>query len=352
LIQETGAVTTHLTEASFLSPIEHPLQQVRAALREFSQGFHESVRPLVEQGALDCGKLLRPALLLLSGGIHGAIVEDHIHAAVILEMIHNATLLHDDVLDRGCVRRGVPTVNRRWNNRVAVRFGDVLLGKVLEWSACLQPGLRATFSRMVRQTCDGEIRQTVRAGDFTLTEQEYLAIVGQKTAALFAGACYIGAHLANAPAAECRAARRFGYHAGMAYQIVDDLLDIAGDGKTLHKTLGTDLRSAKLTLPWIHALRVRAEPQKSSLSSALKTQSLTKPEMLHLLAIGGSMDYVLVRIGSYASRAVETLRNVGPGPMQAALLEVPKSIVRDAVEGSADGLSLAVSQHRVSTAPM
>ncbi len=344
-------MTTHLTDVSFLAPIERPLQRVRAALRDFSNELHESLRPLVEHGALERGKLLRPALLLLSGGLYGATGENHIRAATILELLHNATLLHDDVLDDGCLRRGIPTVNRRWNGRVAVGFGDLLLSRVLELSAGLTAELRLSLSRIIDRTCAGEIRQTAHAGDFTLTEPEYLTIIGQKTAALFEGACSLGARLANAAAHECRAVERFGYHAGMAYQIMDDLLDIAGDSQTLHKTLGTDLGSAKLTLPLLHALRVRGEPERTALLLALKTRTLTRSELLTVLVAGGSMDYVLARIDSHARRAGEALRNVGARSLRAALLEVPKSIVQEAVEGSAAGLNLVKPRCQVSTVP-
>jgi octaprenyl-diphosphate synthase len=333
--------------ASFLPVIEQDLQQVRTLLRDLANELDESIRPLARYSALDGGKLLRPILLLLSGGAFGAIGPDHLRVAAILEIVHNATLLHDDVLDRGSVRRGAPTVNRRWGNRVAVQLGDVLLGKVFERNAGFEPGIRAALGRMIRRTCDGEICQTVRAGRFTLTEREYLAIVGCKTAALFRGACYLGARLAQAAAGECRLAARFGYNVGMAYQIMDDLLDIVGDGKRLCKTLGTDLRNAKLTLPLIHALRILAEPRRTSLLLALKTRSVTRSELLDVLAASGSTDYVLARIGGYTDRATEALGRVRPTPMKGALLELPRTIAREAVEQSAESLGRSLFPCRV-----
>jgi octaprenyl-diphosphate synthase len=321
--------------ALHLGPIEPELEQVRAMLRDLAREVHESLQPLVEHSALDRGKLLRPTLLLLSGGTFGTIGPEHVRLAVVLEAVHNATLLHDDVLDRGLVRRGVPTVNRRWGNRAAVRLGDVLLGKVFEMNASLPPEIRALLGRMIQRTCDGEIHQTLRAGHFTLTERQYLTIIGRKTAALFRGACYLGARLARACPAECRRAARFGYGFGMAYQIMDDLLDITGADKSLHKTLGTDLRSAKLTLPLIHVLRVLAEPRKTSLLLALQTHRLTRAELIEVLAASGSTDYVLARIGRYADRARGALAEVRPTPMKAALLEMSRVIVREAVEQSA-----------------
>lgn len=333
--------------ASFLPLIERDLQQIRTMLRDLADELDDSIRPLAQYSALDSGKLLRPILLLLSGGAFGTIGSDHLRVATILELVHNATLLHDDVLDQGTVRRGMPTVNRRWGNRVAVRLGDVLLGKVFERNAGLEPGIRAVLGRMIRRTCDGEIRQTVDAGRFTLTEPEYLAIVGRKTAALFRGACYLGARLAQAVAGECRRAARFGYNVGMAYQIMDDLLDIIGDGRTLRKTLGTDVHNAKLTLPLIHALRTLAEPRRASLLLALQRRSATRSELLDALAAGGSADYVLARIGGYADRAVEALGRLRPTPMKAALLEMPRMIAREAAEQSARSLGRLVSSRRM-----
>lgn len=308
--------------------IEQPLREVRDSLRKLSDEVHESVRPLLDYGALDRGKLLRPTLLLLSGGTFGVIGRDHVRAAIILELIHDSTLLHDDVLDRGRVRRGLPTAHRLWGNRAAIRLGDILLGKAFECSLGLAPDVRAALGRMIRRTCAGEIRQTVHAGDATLTEAQYLAIIGHKTAALFQGACRLGAQLAGASARECRAAARFGYHAGMAYQISDDLLDIVGDDRVLHKTLGTDLRSAKLTLPLIHCLGALDELSKSSLVQDLRARSLTRSGLLEALAASGSIEYVLARIGAYTARAAAAVRQVSPSPMKAALLEIPGSIVR------------------------
>lgn len=337
----------NLCRAPFLPLIEQDLQQIRAMLRDLANELDDSIRPLAQYSALDSGKLLRPILLLLSGGAFGAIGPDHLRVATILEIIHNATLLHDDVLDRGSVRRGTPTVNRRWGNRVAVRLGDVLLGKVFARNADLEPEIRAALGRMVCRTCDGEIRQTVHAGRFALTEREYLAIIGCKTAALFRGACYLGARMAEASAGECHLAARFRYNVGMAYQIMDDLLDIIGDGKRLRKTLGTDLHNAKPTLPLIHALRILAEPRRTSLLVAFQRRSVTRSELFDVLVASGSTDYVLARIGGYTDRATEALGSVRPTPMKAALLELPRAIAREAVEQSAASPGRSLSLARV-----
>ena len=188
---------------SFSNLIEQPLREVRDSLRKLSGEVHESIRPLLDYGALDRGKLLRPTLLLLSAGTFGVIGPDHVRVAIILELIHDSTLLHDDVLDQGRVRRGVPTANRLWGNRAAVRLGDILLGKAFECSLGLAPDVRMALGRMIRRTCEGEIRQTAHAGDLTLTEPgTWPSSAGRRRPC--SGGRAGSAQLAGASARECR----------------------------------------------------------------------------------------------------------------------------------------------------
>ena len=324
-----------LTSPSFMPAVEPDLRRVRAGLRRLSKDLPEPLRPLVRCGALDGGKMLRSSLLLLWGRATGAVTEDHIRAGIVLELLHNATLLHDDVLDEGHLRRGVPTVNCRWGNRTAVLFGDLLLGKVLELSCRCAPEVRAVLGRMSLHTCEGEISQSARAGHFTLSEQEYLAIIGKKTAALFEGACYIGAHLAGTSAPQSLAAARFGRHVGMAYQIMDDLLDIAGSGDALRKTLGTDLRSAKPTLSLIHALSALPEPHRTSLLLRLRSHAAGACELLDVFEDTGSVEYVLGRLCDYADAALDALQDLRETSVRDALIEVPRWILQEAMKGSA-----------------
>lgn len=308
-----------------LFPIEPNLQQVRAALHELWTDAPRSIVPLIQDGALEGGKLLRPSLLLLSGGLFGVITADHIRAAVVLELVHTASLLHDDVLDHGRLRRGVPTMNRRRGNRAAILLGDLVLAKAFELSASLDCDLRVALARMVERTCDGEIRQTANAGDFEITERKYLHMLSHKTAALFRGACCLGARLAGARANECRAVARFGYNAGMAYQITDDLLDITGNCATLRKTLGTDMQRAKMTLPLIHSLRVLTGPARQALLRRLATHSLSPSRLSAIMEETGSVDYVQAQIGRYLDRAVFALRHVSRTPIRAALISLSRN---------------------------
>jgi octaprenyl-diphosphate synthase len=303
-----------------LSLIEPDLQRVRAILREVWTDVPTSIRPLVRGGTLDGGKLLRPSLLLLSGGLFGAVTADHIRAAAILEMVHSASLLHDDVLDQGLLRRGLPTLNRRWGNRAAILLGDLILAKAFELAAPLEPDIRAILAHTIRRTCDGEIQQTGCTGDFQIPERQYLRILSQKTAALFRGACLLGARLAGAASNECGSIARFGYHAGMAYQMMDDLLDITGDSRVLRKTLGTDAQKAKATLPLIHALDMLDEPERKALLQRLGARSLGAPELAGVIAETGSAEYVLRRVNTCVSRAVAAVRHMPHSHTKTALL--------------------------------
>lgn len=306
------------------SLIKPDLQRVRTALRTLWADAPEAIRPLVRAGALDGGKLLRPSLLLLSGKLFGPLTGDHIRTAVVLELIHTASLLHDDVLDHGFLRRGVPTVNRRWGNRRAVLLGDLVLGKAFELAAGLDRDLRVVLSGMVGRMCAGEMAQTANAGNFALTERQYLRVLSRKTAALFKGACCLGARLAGAGAGACRAIGRFGYSAGMAYQIRDDLLDITGDCRTLCKTLGTDMERAKVTLPLIHSLQVLAGSEREALLRRLEACSLSASELFTIIEETGSANYVQARIDRYLERAATALRDAPPGPVRTALFALTK----------------------------
>ncbi len=326
-------------EYSLPPTVERDLQCVRTALQEVRRSIPASIQPLVEGGALGGGKLLRPILLLLSGRACGSITEDHIRVATVLELIHSASLLHDGVLDGGCLRRGRPTVNVRWGSRAAVKLGDLLLSSAFELSTHLPPPVRTVLSRMILRTCVGELGQTAQAGNFLLTERQYFALIQQKTAALFAGACELGATLSQTSQQQRRALARFGRYTGLAYQIMDDLLDIVGDRAALRKTLGTDLQRAKLTLPLIHCLRVLPKPQKASLLDKLQTRSLTGPSLLRALTASGSIEYVLAHVDTCTTRAADALRSLRPTVAKASLLALPRLIAREAVECSASVLA-------------
>lgn len=228
------------------------LEKVEQALIEQLDGDDPALVEIFRYGCLLGGKRLRPALALLSGSACGAVTQAHVTVATVLEMVHTATLVHDDVLDAATLRRHVPTVNAQWDSATSILLGDWLFSKAYALAAtlgstdaCRMIGVAAT------DVCQGEMRQLLSAGDLELDEATYFRCIRGKTAALCRVSCELGAHLAAAPVTWSEALGRYGEHLGVAFQIVDDYLDIWGAPEHVGKSLGSDIGQAKLTLPLI-----------------------------------------------------------------------------------------------------
>ncbi len=232
------------------------LDEVERRIAHQAALFDPAVEGYVAYAIGGRGKRLRPLLALLSGGATGGVSSAHVDLAVILELIHIATLVHDDIMDEAERRRGLPTVNARWGNALSVLLGDCLFAHALSLATQFE---KADVSRAIadaaREVCTGEIIQTQRRFDLHLAIEEYRRIVEMKTGSLFMAAAQLGAVLNDADEATVQALKDFGMKVGTAYQIYDDCLDIAGDEAVIGKTLGTDLRKGKLTLPVLILLR-------------------------------------------------------------------------------------------------
>lgn len=234
-------------------PVSGELRHVETILKEELTSRYEGVDRVVKHGFRLGGKRLRPALVLLSGKAAGKTTRDHRTLAAAVELIHTATLVHDDVLDEAELRRHVDTVNARWNNETSILLGDYLLTRAL----CLAASTETTFAcRLLgecsRAMCEGELRQVLGRGNLRLPEKDYLEIIEGKTGSLCACCCEFGAYYADAPPTVRAALTRYGLLLGVAFQIVDDLLDLLGEENTVGKSLGRDLEKRKLTLPLIH----------------------------------------------------------------------------------------------------
>lgn len=251
-------------------PIAAELAQVEEILRKELRSDYPFVDQLVKHGFRLGGKRLRPALLLLAAKAVGKVTHDHFVLAAVVEMIHTATLVHDDVLDSATVRRHVDTVNARWNNEASVLLGDFLFSHSFYMASTLETTFACqVIGRATNRTCEGELRQIHSRGKFDLTEQEYLDIIRAKTAELCACSSRLGAHYAGASAEVEESLTRYGRNLGIAFQIVDDLLDVSGDEETAGKTLGTDLEQQKPTLPIIHLLRHADSSERATLIEIL-----------------------------------------------------------------------------------
>lgn len=202
------------------------------------------------------GKRIRPGFAYLAGRLFGAELTDMLPLLAALELVHTGSLVHDDIIDGAKLRRGRPTTAFVHGGAAALYVGDFLIGRALEQMAlCQNERINYSINRTVLQMCRGEFRQE---RDFFNTEQglhTYFVRIRCKTALLFAGSCECGAAFAGADEAQVDALWRFGYRLGMAFQIIDDLLDLTADEKTLGKPCGNDLKQGNLTLPVLFALR-------------------------------------------------------------------------------------------------
>jgi octaprenyl-diphosphate synthase len=240
--------------------INSQLYAVEERIRAQARAFDPAVEGYVAYAIESNGKRLRPALALLAGGATGGISTEHLDLAVVVELIHAATLVHDDVLDGADTRRGQPTANAKWGNALSVLLGDALFAHALKLgSGCRSPEMMRRLAEAASEVCSGEIIQTQRRFDLKLSVPDYYRIIEMKTGALFAVAAELGAFLNEAAPTVITAMRTFGLRLGTAYQIYDDVVDLAGDESSAGKTLGSDLRKGKLTLPVLYLLQ-HSEP--------------------------------------------------------------------------------------------
>ncbi len=216
----------------------------------------EELRPLIDHVSRYRGKQLRPALVFLAGRLFEEPGPAHFTCAKVVELIHMATLVHDDVLDDAQVRRQSLTVNRLHGNEVPVLLGDYIYALAFQMSLRLKD---LTCSRLLsdvtRVICQGEITQSLHRLAADWTEEHYYRVIGDKTASLYAAACKLGVHYAAAEPTLSDTMWEFGYRLGMAFQIVDDCLDLCGEEAVVGKSLGTDLTTGKLTLPLLYLKR-------------------------------------------------------------------------------------------------
>lgn len=276
------------------------------------------------------GKMLRPALLLLVGKEVGGLRPVHHTLAAVVEMVHMATLVHDDVLDEADERRGRAPVNAVAGNVAAVLLGDYLISHAFH--LCSGIGSQEASRRIGATTnvvCAGELLQNHHRGDVELTEETYFRIVRDKTGALTAVACELGARFAGADEGIVEAMRLYGLSLGVAFQIVDDVLDVLGDRRELRKTLGLDLPLGKLTLPTIHCLRHASQETAWALRETVAGRRVfDRDELRAWLNESDSIDYAIALASEYVALARTQLERLSPSDGRDSLAALAEFIVQ------------------------
>jgi len=263
------------------------IDKVESRIRQQVRDFDPGIEPYMEYICRTNGKRIRPALAILVGGATGQLSEEHHHLGMILELIHMATLVHDDIIDGATSRRKVPTANAKWGNGMAVLLGDALFSHALKLSTDFDNlELSRAISLASREVCQGEVLQTQRRFDLTVTRKDYFKIIEMKTGALFAAACQLASMISGSSQAISEAMFDYGMKLGTAYQIYDDVVDLVGSEDQIGKTLGTDLEKGKLTLPILNLLE-RARPEQK----AKLTKRIVEQQAIDLQVIVGIAEY-------------------------------------------------------------
>ncbi|MCA9119134.1 MAG: polyprenyl synthetase family protein [Planctomycetales bacterium] len=290
-------------------PVESELAEVERILKSELRSDHPYVDELVRYGCLIGGKRLRPTLLLLTAKAIGEMKQAHLVLGAVVEMIHTATLVHDDVLDEADTRRHLATVNSRWDNKASVLLGDYLFTHSFYLASTIGSAWACQeIGRATNIVCEGELRQKGCRGDFALSESEYFEIIAAKTAELTACSCRLGAHYAGASEEVVEQLTKFGRDLGIAFQIVDDVLDLQGEEVTTGKSLGTDLEQQKPTLPIIHALANHSPEKREELLLLLSSDTAPSREaLLPWLSEYDSIEYAYQTAKQFAASALKNL---------------------------------------------
>ena len=270
------------------------------------------------------GKRLRPLLVLLAARACGYQQDQHITLAVVVEFIHTATLLHDDVVDTSDLRRGNPTANNKWGNSSSVLVGDFLYSRAFQLLVAIgQVNVMDTLSNATNVIAEGEVLQLLNAKNPDVSEADYLHVILGKTAMLFEAASQTGAQLAHASAEQVDALRRFGRHLGIAFQLIDDLMDYAGNEATMGKNVGDDLAEGKPTLPLIHAMACATDDERTLIRQSIRQGSCEHINEIQAILIRcGSLDYTRARASQETQDALACLKIIEDSAYKKSLIDL------------------------------
>ena len=321
-----------LALAQIFEPIRLDLEKVD---REFGKHVESQVQLIPTIGKYiqtSGGKRVRPAVLLMAARMAGYTGDHAALYAASIEFIHTATLVHDDIIDDSALRRGRLAVHSRWGNDVTVLLGDYLYIKSMSMA------LTHDTLDIVRLLCDvtmkmieGELYQLTKNGDADISEDEHFDIIRRKTAYLFGGSAEIGGLLGKVTPERQQALRDYGFNLGIAFQIVDDLLDFTGDAEAVGKPLASDLREGKVTLALIHTLRQAKDARAGEIVRDVIASRTVSPEvwqeLIAYLKQHASIDYACRRAEEYAERAKTQLYAFPASAERDALLALPDYVL-------------------------
>lgn len=315
---------------SVLKTLEREVAEINRALAANLSTHVPFISQVGQHILLSGGKRIRPLLFVLSARLSGCRSNHLADFSTIFEYLHAATLLHDDVVDAANVRRGITTANTIWGNQAVILVGDFLLAKAL--SLAVETDKLKVLKVLAHTTtlmAEGEILQLLHTRNLAITEAEHLEVIIRKTATLMSAACQIGAILGGAPEEQEEALRQFGLNLGIAYQLVDDILDFVGDERELGKPVINDLKEGRITLPVIHALAQANATDRTRLMELAQDATPDKaPEILEMLNRYGSLDYAREQARHYTMQALANLAVFPDSPEKASFQAITEKLLQ------------------------
>ena len=307
------------------------LRPIQAELNSFQHYFEDSLKShvflinqVMKYVVAQKGKKMRPMLLLLSAKLNGECTEQTYLAASLVEVLHTATLVHDDVVDEAETRRGLPSINSIWRNKISVLIGDYLFSKALVKMVELKhPEMLDLLATTADKLVTGEIDQIDRARSDTMTESTYYTMIEDKTASLLATGCRLGAMTTTDDQAAWDALYEYGRNFGIAFQIKDDLFDFEGRAASVGKPIGLDVKHNMVTLPTIYALQ-QAGKQKTREFKRLSRKGNDKAiqkYVLEFINTYGGLDYTKGRLQFFSDQARASLERFPESPVKHSMLQ-------------------------------
>jgi octaprenyl-diphosphate synthase len=306
-----------------LAPVAEDLRAVDLVIRTRLSSDVALIATVADYIIAAGGKRLRPAVLLLLARALGYQGKLHVVLAAVIEFIHTATLLHDDVVDESDLRRGRATANAKFGNAASVLVGDFLYSRAFQMMVeADEMRVLEILADATNRIAEGEVLQLMNVHDPSVDERRYLEVVGRKTAALFEAAARIAAVIARAGPEPEEAAAQYGSGLGIAFQMIDDVLDYSGHVEDIGKRLGDDLREGKVTLPLIHAMHSADAAQRLQLEQAVRDGGGDFSEIARIVQANGSIAYVRQRAEIESARAAAAAKRLPPSPFKDSLLDL------------------------------
>src|SRR6266571_4251058 len=314
-----------------LALVGEDLKNVELQFKKDLQSDVPLIRKVGEYVLSSGGKRIRPALLLLSSKLCGYYGDRHVPLASVVEFIHTATLLHDDVVDNANIRRGKDSANSVWGNEASVLVGDFLFSKsfsLMVASGNLQ--ILQVLSSATTKIAEGEVLQLICTADLEMTEARYIEVVKSKTAVLISAACQAGAILGGVSPEREKALADFGMDLGIAFKLMDDILDYVASEEQFGKSIGHDLEEGKITLPLIHTLLHCTPAEQEQIAAIVTSEEFSKDDFQQVFALVnsyGGIDFTVTAAKGYIARCKANLDLFEDSPGKRALLEIADYVV-------------------------